>query len=306
MAGRIRTVKPELFRHELLQDLENQNAVLRPMLVFAGLMTQADRSGRFRWNPRVLKLDILPFVDFDLGASMELLRARGFLRKYEVAGVVYGCFPTWAKHQVINNRERESEIPAPPEGRDTDASCTREARDEDETATPLISAQVEGNGNKEGEQGTEGNKETAPRLTRTRGTRIPEDFAVTEAHRKWAKEQGLPSPDSEVDHFRDYWLAKAGKNAVKLDWDLTFKNWLRNAAQFNSKSGAPSRSPERSHPVEPCRIQPSDNGEAESYFRERALAKRAAGQPLTDLEVNLLRDALTVGAPTGEVASPGL
>lgn len=27
--------------------------------------------------------------------------------------------------------------------------------------------------------------------------------------------------------FRDYWRAKAGKEGVKLDWEATWRNWVR-------------------------------------------------------------------------------
>ena len=67
MGGRIRTVKPELFLHEGLFDAEAATG-LPLRLCFIGLFTQADREGRFRWQPRRLKAQILPYaedVDFD-------------------------------------------------------------------------------------------------------------------------------------------------------------------------------------------------------------------------------------------------
>jgi hypothetical protein len=82
-----------------------------------------------------------------------------------------------------------------------------------------------------------------PPAAKRRATRIPEDFAVTEEHRRFAKENGLPNPDSEIDRFRDHWSAKAGKDAVKLDWDATFRNWLRNATAFTRSSPAKPERP---------------------------------------------------------------
>ena len=38
------------------------------------------------------------------------------------------------------------------------------------------------------------------------------------AAREWAK-------------FCDYWNAKSGKDAAKLDWQATWRNWLRNASE---------------------------------------------------------------------------
>lgn len=229
--GRIRTIKPELFRHELLQDLETSHPELRPMLVFQGLMTQADREGRFRWNVRVLRLDILPFLNFDLAQSMDLLAATGLLLRYTVAGNLYGCFPTWQKHQVVNVRERESDIPGPPDSPDADASPTREARVEHASPTPHILVRGEGKG-KELEWNMHASPTAAPKTKAVRGTRIHEDFTVTDEHRRIARDEGLPSPDLEVARFIDHWRGKAGKDGVKMDWDATFRNWLRNAKSF--------------------------------------------------------------------------
>ena len=39
----------------------------------------------------------------------------------------------------------------------------------------------------------------------------------------------LPFWESEIDKFRDYWIAKAGDNATKKDWSATWRNWCRNA-----------------------------------------------------------------------------
>ena len=108
--GRIRTVKPELLIHEELQELEIKTK-LPVMLVFIGLFTQADREGRFRWKPRILKLAILPFMPFDMEMAMNGLHSAGFIRKYEVDGEVYGDIPTFSDHQVVNAHEKKSDYP---------------------------------------------------------------------------------------------------------------------------------------------------------------------------------------------------
>jgi hypothetical protein len=33
----------------------------------------------------------------------------------------------------------------------------------------------------------------------------------------------------EVAKFRDYWIAQPGQRGVKLDWNATFRNWVRSA-----------------------------------------------------------------------------
>jgi hypothetical protein len=110
--ARIRTVKPELFKHEELFDLEKQTG-LPIRVAFMGLFTCADREGRFKWRPRALKLDILPYDNVDFDCVLDSLASTGFIEKYEVDGEQYGWIPTFSKHQSINLREAQSTLPAP-------------------------------------------------------------------------------------------------------------------------------------------------------------------------------------------------
>jgi len=108
--ARIRTVKPELFKHVGL--FEAEIAYQLPIrLAFVALFTCCDRRGRFRWDPRRLKLDILPYDDVDASRVLDALVTRGFVVKYEHKNETFGCIPSWHKHQQINHREMESEIP---------------------------------------------------------------------------------------------------------------------------------------------------------------------------------------------------
>ncbi len=63
-----------------------------------------------------------------------------------------------------------------------------------------------------------------------RGTRLPEDWKVSDALQAWVKKQGLRVDwRAETEQFRDYWLSKAGANGRKLNWDRTWQVWMRNA-----------------------------------------------------------------------------
>jgi hypothetical protein len=68
--------------------------------------------------------------------------------------------------------------------------------------------------------------------TSKRGTRLPADWSPSEADYTAAREAGLTTAqiDREVLSFRDYWIAKPGKEGLKLDWSATFRNWCRRAA----------------------------------------------------------------------------
>jgi hypothetical protein len=143
--ARIRTIKPEFFRHADLYEAEKETG-LPLRLGFAGLWTAADREGRFKWKPRELKLDCLPHDDVDFSRVLDALATRGWLVRYAVNGVEYGAIPTWADHQVINNREKASDYPAPNENN----ILTREARVLDASTTPLKGKGREGEREKEG------------------------------------------------------------------------------------------------------------------------------------------------------------
>ncbi len=149
--ARIRTVKPELFRHEELFNAEKESG-LPLRLAFIGLFTVCDRAGRFRWKPSAIKLDILPYDVIDIATVLDALVSYGFLVKYGLADHLYGCILSFPKHQVINNREKDSELPEYSE--EFDASPTREPRVPHASTTRLKQDQAEGKGregNKEGE-----------------------------------------------------------------------------------------------------------------------------------------------------------
>lgn len=110
--GRIRTIKPEFFKHEELYQAEEKSC-LPLRIAFSGLWTIADREGRFKWKPTQIKLDVLPYDKVDMGDVLDALVAFGFVEKYSVDGKDFGYIPSFKEHQVINHREAPSVIPAP-------------------------------------------------------------------------------------------------------------------------------------------------------------------------------------------------
>ena len=114
--ARIRTIKPEFFRHEGLQDMEAGYPGLKPMLVFAGLWTIADKNGVFEWRPRQIKLDILPFLEFDIAESLQALASCGFIKPFSVNDRDYGYIQTFQEHQRISGKEAQApgRYPDPP------------------------------------------------------------------------------------------------------------------------------------------------------------------------------------------------
>lgn len=71
---------------------------------------------------------------------------------------------------------------------------------------------------------------TATPAAKKRGARIPDDFTVTPAMVTWAQ-TNTPDVDGryETAQFIDYWTAKSGAAATKLDWVRTWQTWMRKA-----------------------------------------------------------------------------
>lgn len=63
---------------------------------------------------------------------------------------------------------------------------------------------------------------------RKRAARIPDPFEITDAMRHWAvTNAAFIDVDRETQNFVDYWTAKGGKDATKLDWPATWRKWMR-------------------------------------------------------------------------------
>jgi uncharacterized protein YdaU (DUF1376 family) len=74
---------------------------------------------------------------------------------------------------------------------------------------------------------------------RARATRLPADWSPSQELADWARaERPDLDPRKTLERFRDFWTAKSGQGATKLDWGATFRNWVRSErAQPQSLNG---------------------------------------------------------------------
>ena len=244
--ARIRTVKPEFFKDYKLFRAE-QDADLPLRLAYEGLWCTADREGRFEWIPEQIKIDVLPFDDVSFTRVLDALVTRGFVVKYRVDDVIFGWIPNFTKHQVVNNRERASDLPEPNENNilareeTVEQACiTRGARDDDAS-------------HKEG-KGREGKKKREGVLTQTvvvaksadptpdlppipeslrRGTRLSLESLPDDWRQFCEAERPDLDPERTWAIFQDHWRSKAGQAGVKLDWLATWRNWVRREGKGN-------------------------------------------------------------------------
>lgn len=64
------------------------------------------------------------------------------------------------------------------------------------------------------------------------GKRLPDDWKPCETDLAKAKQALGDFLPEELEKFRDYWRAKPGAGGVKLDWDATWRNWVRNSVNY--------------------------------------------------------------------------
>lgn len=89
-------VKPELFRNEDLFAAEQQSG-LPLRLALIGLLTCCDRKGRFKWQPRSLKLDALPYDEVNFEQVLDVLCEGGFIKKDLRDDKIVGLIPSITK-----------------------------------------------------------------------------------------------------------------------------------------------------------------------------------------------------------------
>jgi hypothetical protein len=108
--SRARNIKPGFFKNELLVELP-----FEVRLLFIGLWTMADRSGRLEDRPTKIRMEVFPADSVDVDAGLQGLHDGGFIQRYEVNGKRLIQVLAWSKHQNPHVKEAQSTIPAPVE-----------------------------------------------------------------------------------------------------------------------------------------------------------------------------------------------
>ena len=68
----------------------------------------------------------------------------------------------------------------------------------------------------------------APKVAR--GSRLPADWSPSEATLAVLRAEGHHGATAALASFRDYWAGVPGSKGVKLDWEGTYRNWVRRDA----------------------------------------------------------------------------
>lgn len=79
--------------------------------------------------------------------------------------------------------------------------------------------------------------------SRQRGTRLPDAWELPADWRVWAQTNFPFAPETQIDdqaaQFHDYWIAKPGAQAAKLNWEATWRNWCRKGLSAAGKVRQP-------------------------------------------------------------------
>ncbi len=95
---------------------------------------------------------------------------------------------------------------------------------------PLPAVATESNGTSTNQEPITNNHKplTKVETAQPKGTRLPSHSFLLTEWKDWAVVQ---RPDLDIektfDGFKDFWISKAGKDGVKLDWFATWRNWVR-------------------------------------------------------------------------------
>jgi len=264
--ARIRNIKPDYFRHEQLQDLEVANAGAYIMLIYIALWTMCDKNGVFPWRPRTMRLDILPFIPYDLENALDILSRNNYIQSFEKNGEKYGYIPTFTTHQVLTTKEQQSpsKYPAPP--KDITRSDPEQTRGN--SGSPEI-----GNRNKEIGSGSNArahedgqNQKEKPLpdqliTTITAWAETDDGIALLKA---WKRDTGYSdrTHGPTTGELRKFVAHHLIKNRERLTADPIahfteqFPGWLANATQFNR----PKKATPTNNTPPPAIWEPPPNG----------------------------------------------
>lgn len=106
--ARARNIKPGFFTHDGLAELEPLTRLL-----FIGLWTIADRSGRLEDRPKRIKAEVMPYDNCDMESMLNDLHQAGFILRYKAGKLAAIQIVKWDKHQNPHIKEVSSTIPEP-------------------------------------------------------------------------------------------------------------------------------------------------------------------------------------------------
>jgi hypothetical protein len=240
--ARIRTIKPEFWQDEQLAECSPHARLLA-----IAILQLCDANGVFRYIPLQIHAHAFPWEqEVNTPSLLGELEAAGYLFFYTAEGRRYGCVPGFPRHQRLQGKEAQScGIYPKPNQQDTGEEALGNQRGSD-GEYPGDSPGDTGTGNREQVTGegecasptAPSRSEQKPTSSGARGSRIPDDFDLTDQRQDAAWQQGLSEAETrtEFEKFVDYWRGQAGAKGRKADWEATWRNWCRRAVEYRRRT----------------------------------------------------------------------
>jgi hypothetical protein len=136
---RIRTIKPEFFKHDVVAQMQPMTRIL-----FIGLWCLADSEGRMEDRPKRIGVEVLPY---DTKANIEGMLAElagvGLIRRYSAGGHKLIEIPAFNRHQRLSGTEAQAKSRFPAYGAGSTQEAPAEAHGSSEEATTKQSGSSE-------------------------------------------------------------------------------------------------------------------------------------------------------------------
>lgn len=215
-----RIIRDELLTSERYWAVSNE-----AKLLYIHLILNVDDTARFSGKNFTLRTSCFPGQAMEaahMERMLDELQNNDLIRLYVVDGERYVFVPRFKQRlRFINSR-----FPEPPNEindlviKKSDSSQTQDIPKHDSRPPKLREE-------KRREELLE-----QPSVAKTKGNRLPKEWKPNDAMLAFCK-TCRPDLDPLVvaDSFRDYWLSQPGSKGVKLDWDATWRNWVRNQKQ---------------------------------------------------------------------------
>lgn len=97
-------------------------------------------------------------------------------------------------------------------------------------------------------------REAKASLKTSRGSRLSSEWFLPVEWGEWALGEGMDREAirAEADKFKDYWTSRAGPNGIKLDWQATWRNWIRSWKERHHGNGTSSAAPKGGKRIDPA------------------------------------------------------
>ena len=235
---RARNIKPGFFKNPELAD-----AGPVAQLLCIGLWCMADKEGRLKDQPRVIKAEVFPYYDVDVNRELTVIQRLGHIRRYEVNGIKVIEVINFRKHQSPHHTEKGSSLPA----YDGVSDCFETEHEINREVT--VNSPVENGGNPSDSlipdslihleeeppliPPSQGDKQKKVVSRKERAIPMPDKWAPNpDTHHRLAWDLKLSVFD-EMDKFKDFHQSRGNRF---VNWDMAFNNWLRNAAEYKARN----------------------------------------------------------------------